>query len=62
MLFASLGRTPHIWASPLHDSPTDLVDRLEANGFRDLGASHVMLLTDPIGVDRPERARRAQRT
>ena len=21
VLFASIGRTPHIWASPLHDSP-----------------------------------------
>jgi GNAT superfamily N-acetyltransferase len=47
VLFASLGRTPHIWASPLHDSPPDLVDRLKANGFRDLGSSYVMLLSDP---------------
>ncbi len=47
VLFASLGRRPHIWASPLHDAPTDLVARLKANGFRDLGSSHVMLLTDP---------------
>ena len=47
VLFAAIGRTPHIWASPLHDAPTDLVARLEANGFRDLGASCVMLLTDP---------------
>jgi GNAT superfamily N-acetyltransferase len=46
VLFASLGRTPHIWASPLHDSPVDLVARLEANGFRDLGSSHLMLLSD----------------
>lgn len=47
VLFASLGRRPHVWASPLHDAPTDLVARLQANGFADLGASHVMLLTDP---------------
>ena len=47
VLFAAIGRTPHVWASPLHDAPTDLVKRLEANGFRDLGASYVMLLTDP---------------
>ena len=47
VLFASLGRTPHIWASPLHDSPPDLVARLESNGFRDLGASYVMVLSDP---------------
>jgi ribosomal protein S18 acetylase RimI-like enzyme len=54
VLFASLGRSPHIWASPLHDAPTDLVARLKANGFRDLGSSHLMLLdqavpTDPAG-------------
>lgn len=47
VLFASIGRTPHVWASPIHDAPSDLVARLEANGFRDLGASHVMVLTDP---------------
>jgi ribosomal protein S18 acetylase RimI-like enzyme len=47
VLFASLGRTPHIWGSPLHDSPPDLAARLEANGFRDLGSNYVMLLTDP---------------
>ncbi len=46
VLFASLGRRPHIWAAPLHDSPPDLVDRLVANGFRDLGAGEVMILTD----------------
>ena len=44
VLFASLGRSPHIWASPLYDAPTDLVARLLANGFRDLGSSHVMLV------------------
>ena len=53
VLFTSLGRTPHIWASPIHDSPTDLVARLEANGFRDLGSSHVMLLTDPSASTDP---------
>src|SRR4051812_24109294 len=47
VLFASLGRTPHIWASPLHDSPTDLVERLETNGFRDMGLGNLMLLADP---------------
>jgi len=53
VLFASLGRSPHIWASPLHDAPTDLVARLKANGFRDLGSSHVMLLTDPADSTDP---------
>lgn len=47
VLFASIGRTPHIWASPLHDSPADLVARLEANGFRDMGEGSVMVLRDP---------------
>jgi ribosomal protein S18 acetylase RimI-like enzyme len=47
VIFASLGRQPHIWASPLHDAPTDLVARLKANGFRDLGAGNLMALADP---------------
>jgi hypothetical protein len=46
VLFASLGRRPHIWAAPVHDSPPDLVDRLVANGFRDVGAGEVMVLAD----------------
>ena len=47
VLFASLGRRPHVWASPLHDSPPDLAARFVANGFRDLGAGGVMILVDP---------------
>jgi len=47
VLFASHGRRPHIWASPLHDAPVDLVPRLVANGFQDLGAGDLMVLTDP---------------
>jgi GNAT superfamily N-acetyltransferase len=47
VLFASLGRQPHIWPSPLHDSPADLITRLNANGFRDTGAGCVMVLVDP---------------
>jgi ribosomal protein S18 acetylase RimI-like enzyme len=47
VLFASLGREPHIWASPLHDAPRDLVARLLANGFRDLGMGNLMALADP---------------
>ena len=47
VLFASLGRQPHVWPSPLHDTPADLVERLVANGFRDTGEGCVMLLTDP---------------
>jgi hypothetical protein len=47
VLFASLGRQPHIWSSPLHDSPVDLAARLIANGFHDVGRGDVMVLTDP---------------
>ncbi len=47
ILFASLTRQPHIWPSPAHDTPGDLVQRLEANGFRDMGAGCVMVLIDP---------------
>jgi ribosomal protein S18 acetylase RimI-like enzyme len=53
VLFASIGRQPHFWASPLHDAPDDLVARLAANGFRDMGEGHAMVLADP------EPARRA---
>ncbi len=47
VLFASLGRRPHVWAAPLHDTPTDLVARLLANGFHDVGPGEVMVLVDP---------------
>ncbi len=47
VLFAAIGRTPHIWATPIHDSPGDLVARLESNGFRDMGMGNVMMLVDP---------------
>lgn len=42
VLFASLGRQPHVWPSPEHDSPRDLIARLAANGFQDMGLSTVM--------------------
>jgi ribosomal protein S18 acetylase RimI-like enzyme len=47
VLFTSLGRQPHVWPSPLYDTPADLVPRLAANGFRDTGAGSVMVLADP---------------
>ena len=47
VLFAAIGRQPHIWAAPLHDSPDDLVARLRVNGFRDVGPSDMMTLADP---------------
>ena len=45
--FATLERRPHVWASPGHDSPADLVERLLGSGFEDVGAGLLMLLTDP---------------
>ena len=47
VLFTSIGRQPHVWPSPIHDAPGDLVARLLANGFHDVGASLVMVMTDP---------------
>jgi ribosomal protein S18 acetylase RimI-like enzyme len=49
-LFGTLGRVPHIWPSPLHTAPGDLVDRLRAAGFNDVGAGHVMVLRDPAAT------------
>ena len=47
VLFASLGRQPHVWAAPQYDSPVDLVARLRSNGFSDMGSGNVMALADP---------------
>lgn len=46
ILFATLTRQPHVWPAPIHDSPDDLVARLLANGFRDVGAGCLMALVD----------------
>ena len=46
VLFASLGRQPHIWPSPPHDEPADLVARLAANGFEDVGGGLLMVARD----------------
>jgi ribosomal protein S18 acetylase RimI-like enzyme len=46
-MFGVLERVPHVWPSPLHTAPADLVDRLHAAGFKDGGAGHVMVLPDP---------------
>jgi GNAT superfamily N-acetyltransferase len=49
VLFATIARPPHVWPSPAHDTPTDLVARLVANGIRDMGAGMVMALpTTPL--------------
>lgn len=46
VLFAALGRQPHIWLGPPHDEPADLVARLEANGFEDMGKGLLMVTGD----------------
>lgn len=43
ILFASIGRQPHIWVSPPHDEPPDLAARLAANGFEDMGKGLLMI-------------------
>lgn len=45
-LFAGLDRLPHVWSAPGFDEPPDLVARLIANGFEDLGHGMTMVL-DP---------------
>ena len=53
ILFASIGRQPHIWVAPPHDQPADLAARLAANGFEDMGKGLLMIARDD------ERARSA---
>ncbi len=55
VLFTSMTRQPHIWPSPAHDVPGDLVARLEANGFRDVGMGCLMVLVDPDAARRGPR-------
>ena len=43
-LFATLDRLPHVRPLPLGGSPTDLAGRLEAAGFRTMGADRRMVL------------------
>ena len=47
ILFASIGRQPHVWVSPPHDEPPDLAARLAANGFEDMGKGLLMIARDP---------------
>lgn len=46
VVFASIGRQPHVWTSPPHDEPADLVDRLVANGFEDVGDGLLLVARD----------------
>lgn len=62
VLFASIGRQPHVWTLPPHDEPRDLVARLSANGFEDVGDGLLLATRDegparsalratPLGAD-----------
>jgi ribosomal protein S18 acetylase RimI-like enzyme len=46
VLFASVGRQPHLWLGPPHDEPADLFERLRANGFEDMGRGLLMVARD----------------
>lgn len=46
VIFASVGRQPHVWTSPPHDEPADLVARLKASGFEDVGDGVLMVARD----------------
>lgn len=45
-MFAALDRAPNVWTLPGFDEPADLVARLVANGFVDMGGGLTMVL-DP---------------
>jgi ribosomal protein S18 acetylase RimI-like enzyme len=45
-LFATLDRIPHVWPRNAFNEPDDIVDRLQAHGFADVGGSNLMLLAD----------------
>ena len=47
ILFATIGRQPHLWTSPDHDAPPDLVARLMSNGFVDTGPGFLLIADDP---------------
>jgi ribosomal protein S18 acetylase RimI-like enzyme len=46
VVFASIGRQPHVWTAPPHDEPLDLVARLRANGFEDVGDGLLLVARD----------------
>lgn len=46
VLFASIARQPHVWTSPPHDEPVDLVARLRTNGFENVGEGLLLVARD----------------
>jgi ribosomal protein S18 acetylase RimI-like enzyme len=51
IVFASIGRQPHVWTSPPHDEPGDLVERLASNGFEEVGDGLLLVARD-VGLAR----------
>jgi ribosomal protein S18 acetylase RimI-like enzyme len=47
VLFSTLNRRPHVWASPGYHRPIDLEGRLAGRGWIDLGRGLLMALADP---------------
>jgi ribosomal protein S18 acetylase RimI-like enzyme len=45
-LFATLDRLPHIWPRVVFNEPPDLIDRLYAAGFEEMGRGMIMVLED----------------
>ena len=56
VLFASIGRQPHIWLLPPHDAPDDIAARLLANGFVDTGSGHLMVASGAVAGRRSAEA------
>jgi ribosomal protein S18 acetylase RimI-like enzyme len=46
VMFAAVGRQPHVWTLTPHDEPADLTDRLLANGFENVGLGCLMVARD----------------
>lgn len=46
VVFASIGRQPHVWTAPPHDEPADLVARLASNGFEGVGDGLLLVARD----------------
>src|SRR5262245_27747167 len=57
VVFASIGRQPHVWSSPPRDGPRGLVARLAATGFEDVGDG-LLLVTRDVGPARDALAAR----
>ncbi len=53
-LFASLDRVPHVWPLPGFDEPEDLIARLLAHGFENMGDGVLMAFNPAGSVPAPE--------